>query len=213
MKNRKEYGKILLKAQKYLSDGILIYDAKQKDIPLIFINKSVSKISGYSNKELIGRSYRFFESKETDIDNLTKYRDSFKRKKVSTVDLYFERKDKKKILCRISISPIPDTKGRTEYFLCILRDITEAKEKLLNKVKLSVVEATLRTVNDIVFNYFNNIQYFRWEFEKYCNKSKLKLDEFDNLNNHTINRLKKINELKEYKEKKLTEKLAVLLYA
>ena len=70
MKNRINYSKILLKAQKYLSDGILIFDAKGNNIKLVFVNKSVSKILGFTNKELIGKNPNFLENEETISSNL-----------------------------------------------------------------------------------------------------------------------------------------------
>ncbi len=65
MKNRLDYSKILLKAQKYLSDGILIFDAKGSKIKLVFVNRSVYKILGITNKELIGKSPDVLENEET----------------------------------------------------------------------------------------------------------------------------------------------------
>lgn len=208
-----DYTRILLKAQKYLSEGVLIFDAGQKNKPLIFINKGVSKILGYSNRELIGKSHSIFKSEGSDKVNIDKLNNSFKNNKSSLVDLKIARKDGIKIFCRLSIVFIPEPKKGKGYLICILRDITEARKELLDKVKLSVVESTLRTINDIVFNYFNNIQIFRWDFEKFCDLNKIKLHEFDELTNKTINKLKKINELKEYKERKISEKISVLLYS
>jgi PAS domain S-box-containing protein len=212
MKSRNEYIRVILKAQKYLSEGILLFDAKQKNKPLVFINKSVSRILGCTNKELIGRNYSIFKSEIIEKEDIEKIRSCFKNNINSIVDFNFKRKDGKSIFCRISITSIPDSMNKTTYVLCVMRDITKAREKLLDKVKLSIVETTLRTVNDVIFNYFNNIQIFRWDFEKHCNLSKLKLQEFDNLNKSTMNKLKKINELKEYKEEKMIGKMSVLIY-
>ena len=214
MKNRTEYNRVLLKAQKFLIEGILIFDTKQKKIPLVFVNKSVGKILGYSNKELIGKSYsQIFNSKISNKESLEKLHFCFENYKSSIIDLNLTRKDSNQIFCRISLSPIPDPASGTEYIICVLRDVTDARDKLLNKVKLSVVESTLRSVNDIVFNYFNNIQLFRWEFEKHCDMNKIKLQEFDKLNELTIHKLKKMNEIKEYKEKKITDKISILNYS
>jgi PAS domain S-box-containing protein len=213
MQRRHNYARILLKAQKYLSDAILIFDAKNKMIPLVYVNKSFRKILGYSNKEIIGKSYSFLECNESDKENLEKMRVCFRNRHNCTTDLIVKRKDGKKIFCRIAITPIPDEKQKTDYFLCILRDITDAREKLLNKVKLSVAEATLRSVNDIIFNYLNGMIYFRSLIEEHCDISRINLKEFDAHHNGTLEKLKKINELKEYKEKKIAEKLNVLVYS
>ena len=212
MKNKVDYSKLFLKAQKYLSDGILIFDAMQKNIALVYINKSVKKIFGCTSKELIGKSYKSLGFRNGGEEHLIKMQNSFTNHIKSTIDLTIIRKDKTKVFCRISITPVPDKTKKTDYFICVLRDITEAREKLLNKVKLTVVESTLNSVNDIVFNFFNNLQYYRSEFEKHCNLEKVDLCEFDKTYNSTLLKLKKLNELKVYKERKIAEKLSVLIY-
>ena len=211
MKNRLDYTKVLLKAQKYLSDGILVFDAKKKNIPLVFVNKSIKKILGYSNAEIIGKSYKFFEGDDTDKENIEKYRQCFSNKHNYTADLIIKKKNGEKIYCRISISPIPDSNGRTDSYVCILRNITDSREKLINKLKLSIVESTLHTINDTVFNYMNAIQLFRMDCEEHVGPNKIKFDEWDKNHSYVLNRLKKINELREVKEKKLFDKFSIIV--
>ena len=210
MKNRINYSKILLKAQKYLSDGILIFDAKGSNIKLVFVNKSVSKILGFTNKELIGKNPNFLENEETISSNLKKIRGAFTKKQNCTTDLKFTRKNGESIFCRIVITVVPDKDGKADAFVCILRDITEIRKNLINDLKLSVVESTLRTINDIVFNYMNNTQLFRLQCEEKNILDKDSLLEWDKNHETTLKKLKRLNELKEYKEKKLGEKMSLI---
>ena len=213
MKKGIDFIRILTKAQKYLSDGILIFDAKQKGIPLVYINKSVKKITGYSSGELIGKSYEFLENKESSKENLEKLRKCFGNRHNTTVDLIIKRKDGLNYYCRITITPIHDSKNNAEYFVCILRDITEARKKLKNDIELTVMKSTLRTTNDIINNYMNSLYLFRLSCESHCDVNEVNLEEFDKQFHHTLNKLKKINELKEYKERALGEKFSILTYA
>ena len=212
MKKRLDFGKILLKAQKYLSDGILIFDANQKGMPLVFLNKIVKKILGYPMREIIGKDYKFLICEDSDKENIAKIHNCFLNKHACTMDLIIKRKDGKKIYCRICITPIPNLGGKIEYFICILRDITEIREKLKNKLKLSIVEATLRSVNDIVFNYMNMIQLFRMDCEENVAPSKVKFKDWDKNHQATLLKLKKLNELKEVKERKISGMMTVLNY-
>ena len=210
MKNRLNYSKILLKAQKYISDGILIFDAKGKNIPLVYLNKSISKLLGYRNAELIGKSPQFLENSVSLSSDLYKLRNSFSQKSRCTTDLFIKKKNGKNIFCRIVVTPIPDSNGSTDAFVCVLRDITEIRKNLINNLQLSVVESTLRTVNDIVFNYMNNTQLFRMECEEKKLLDKNILHAWDQNHNIALKKLKRLNELKEYKEKILGEKLTML---
>ncbi len=93
------------------------------------------------------------------------------RKRVKKAELHYRyikihRKNGESIFCRIVITVVPDKDGKADAFVCILRDITEIRKNLINDLKLTVVESTLRTINDIVFNYMNNTQLFRLQCEE-----------------------------------------------
>ena len=210
MKNRLNYSKILLKAQKYLSDGILIFDAKGSDIKLVFVNKGVSNILGFTNKELIGKNPSILENKDAGNSSIKKIRDAFANNHNCTTDLFITKKNGENIFCRIVITAIPDSEGNADAFVCIVRDITEMRKNLLNDLKLSVVESTLSTINDIVFNYMNNTQLFRMHCEEKNIIDKDVLLEWDKSHETTLKKLKRLNELKEFKEKKLGERLTMI---
>ena len=210
MKNRLVYSKILLKAQKYLSDGILIFDAKGSKIKLVFVNKAVSKILGITNKELIGKSPDVFENKETRVSNIKKIKNAFANNQNCTAELLIKKKNGENTFCRIVVTAIPDSAGKPDAFVCIIRDITEIRKSLLNDLKLSVVESTLRTINDIVFNYMNNTQLFRMHCEEKNLIDKDALLEWDKSHEITLKELRRLNELKEFKEKKLGERLTMI---
>ncbi|MEO8399193.1 MAG: PAS domain-containing protein [Ignavibacteriaceae bacterium] len=210
MRTKSKYDDIILKAESLIKEGILIFDAKQNQIPLIHFNKGFKEIAGYTHEEIVGKSYKFLENKESSSDNLKKYESCFLKHHQGAADLFISVKDKPKIYCRISITPIPDAIGEIEYFICIVRNITDAREKMINQLKLSVMYSTLRTVNDIILNYMNSLYLFRVDCETYCDLDKFKLEEFDKDYKATLKKLQKLNEMKEYKEKKIFQKFSVI---
>lgn len=210
MRNRLDYTRALLKAQKYITDGMMIFDAKKSEIPLVYVNKSVNKILNRTNKSIIGKSYGFLVETKNDQESIEKYFAIFQNAKKGNVVLSFRNKSDSIVYCRLAITPIPDKNKEIDFFVVIIRDITLAREKMLNKLKLSVVESTLHSVNDIVFNYLNSLQLFRMDIECFCGLENPKLVEFDVEYQKTLEKLKKINSLKEFKEVYLTEKFSTV---
>src|SRR5690606_21644799 len=51
------------------STGILICDAMQDDMPLIYVNPAFEKITGYSADQVLGKNCRFLQGDEYDLTN------------------------------------------------------------------------------------------------------------------------------------------------
>ena len=203
MSTRSVYSRIILRSQKLISEGIVILDANKKNQPIIFMNKGFKKITGYKSSDLIGKGIKFFQNDKSSDSNLKKFKESIEDKKNRTTDLYLKKSNEQLCFCRISISFIKDESNPVGYFLLIVRDITEIRKGLINELKLDVVRATLRSVNDIVLNYMQGLQLFRHDCENHCSSSKIRFDIFDKQYNNTLDKLKQINELQEFKEKRI----------
>ena len=111
--------------------------------------------------------------------------------------------------CRLSVSFIPDKKNKHGFFLLVVRDISEARNRLLNEVQLEVVKSTLNTVNDIIFNYLQGLLLFRTTCEESCKSPYIDFKLFDNEYHSTLNKLKKINTMSKYKEKKFSDNFSL----
>ena len=66
-----------------------------------------------------------------------------------------------------------------------------------------LLNATLRSVNDIVFNYMQGLMIFRSDCEAYCASPKVRFDIFDKQYHATIKNLTKLNQMREYKERRI----------
>ena len=202
MSNKSIYTRVILKAQKLISEGIVILDADKKNFPILFINKGFKKITGFRSSELIGISYKFFRN-ENSGENLKKFSAAITERKNTTTDLYLKKSNGQLSYCRISISYIPDNSYPAGYFILLIRDITEIRKAMINELKLVVVKATLRSVNDVVFNFMQGLQLFRTDCEKKCTGSNIKFELFDKQFNTTVKSLKKLNEMQQYNEKRI----------
>jgi PAS domain S-box-containing protein len=203
MQDKFSYAHIILKAQKLISEGIVIIDASKVNLPILFINKGFKKITGYKSNELIGKGYKLFQNEKSTHTNIKKFNDSFLERKNVTTDLYLKKSNDQFCYCRISISYIPDKSNNYGYFLLVVRDITEIRKAMINEMKLDVVNATLRSVNDIVLNYMQGLLLFRTDCEAYCTSPKVRFELFDKQYNVTLKNLTKLNQMREYKERRI----------
>ena len=84
MQDRFNYARIILKAQKLISEGIVIIDASKKNLPILYINKGFKKITGYKSNELIGKGYKFFQNEKSTANNLRKLNTAFLERKIAS---------------------------------------------------------------------------------------------------------------------------------
>ena len=107
-------------------DGILITSAKG-DLPIIYANPAILEMTGYSEKELLGKNCRFLQNSDRDQTGLEVIRRSLKEGESCSVELRNYKKSGRLFWVRISISPVHDDNGVLTHFVGIQRDITASK--------------------------------------------------------------------------------------
>ncbi len=109
------------------SNGIVIADAREPDMPIIYINPAFERMTGYEAQEVIGRNCRFLQGEDKDQPALDELREALREGKCCTVILSNYRKDGTLFWNNLSISPIYDGSGNLTHFVGIQTDITERK--------------------------------------------------------------------------------------
>jgi diguanylate cyclase (GGDEF)-like protein/PAS domain S-box-containing protein len=112
------------------SNGIVITDARQDDLPIIYANRAFEKITGYRSEEIIGRNCRFLQGDDFDLSNeqgISEIRRALRKNiDVSTV-LRNYRKDGTPFWNDLYISPIRDDQGEVTHYIGVQNDISERK--------------------------------------------------------------------------------------
>lgn len=109
--------------------GILMVDAKQPDMPVVYANPAFKSITGYGDDEILGRNCRFLQGPETDPVNLEVIRTSLRNRTDADVVLRNYRKDGTPFWNRLLISPVFDNGNNCTHFIGIQQDITREKEQ------------------------------------------------------------------------------------
>jgi diguanylate cyclase (GGDEF)-like protein/PAS domain S-box-containing protein len=107
------------------SEGILLADAKDPQLPIVYANPAYEDLSGYSIAELAGNSWQLWKRDGAEQPELAKLKEAIGRAEACAVTLPDVRKDGTAWMSRISVEPIYNPRGELKYFLCIHRPTAE----------------------------------------------------------------------------------------
>ncbi|WP_280553120.1 EAL domain-containing protein [Halomonas sp. 25-S5] len=108
-------------------NGVLIADAGEPDLPIIYANDTFQRMTGYTREEIIGRNCRFLQGAETDMAVVQQIRQQLSRKREVHVTLRNYRKDGTPFWNDLYIAPVRDEQGRVTHYVGIQHDISEHK--------------------------------------------------------------------------------------
>ena len=110
------------------SNGIVITDSNQPDNPIIYVNPSFERLTGYSAEEIMGRNCRFLQDAETAQPALDELRLAISEARECHVTLRNYRKDGTLFWNELYLSPIRSPQRNLIGFVGIQTDITERKQ-------------------------------------------------------------------------------------
>jgi PAS domain S-box-containing protein len=102
-----------------------ITDPREPDNPLVWVNPSFTRITGYEAEEVVGRNCRFLQGPATDQDALADIRTALAEQRTVTTTLLNYRKDGSAFWNQLSISPVFDGDGTLVSFVGVQTDVTE----------------------------------------------------------------------------------------
>ncbi|MGD1715252.1 PAS domain S-box protein [Dapis sp. BLCC M172] len=116
--------KLLEKAIFSSSNGIIITDATQPNNPIIYVNPSFEKITGYEAEEVIGRNPGFLPNETTQKSAL----ECLQTGTYCDITQKNYRKDHTVFWHELTIDPIKDEQGKLTHYVGVQKDITEKVE-------------------------------------------------------------------------------------
>jgi PAS domain S-box-containing protein len=101
-----------------------ISDPRQDDDPLIWVNPSFTRMTGYEYSEAVGRNCRFLQGPATDPAAVEEIRTALRQRRPVTTTLLNHRKDGTAFWNQLSISPVLDGDGELVSFVAVQTDVT-----------------------------------------------------------------------------------------
>jgi PAS domain S-box-containing protein len=137
---REEELRVKNRAVEEASVGIVIADADDDDLPMMYANREFERITGYSNDVTLGVNCRFLQGQDTDPDAIAEIREALSAEEPLTTELLNYRADGTPFWNELTIAPVSGPRGdRTTHFVGFQRDVTARKRRdrmlaVLNRV-------------------------------------------------------------------------------
>jgi len=118
--------------------GIIIVDAIKPDMPIIYVNKAFSDMTGYSAEEVFGQNCRFLQGPETQVDIRQALKDAINAKQSYRGLIKNYTKNGTLFWNRLSIAPVFEQDILTHY-IGIQSNVTE----LINSQREALLAQTI----------------------------------------------------------------------
>jgi len=102
-----------------------ITDPRKPDNPLVWVNPSFTRVTGYEQDDVVGRNCRFLQGPATDPAAVDEIRRAIAQRSTVTTTLLNYRKDGTAFWNQLSISPVFDGSGDLVSFVGVQTDVTE----------------------------------------------------------------------------------------
>jgi len=196
-------------------EGFIVIDAEDQNKSIVYANRGFTKMTGYSAEEIIGKEINILLGAESSSEDIESINDAIANYKKSSFSLLAYKKDGSSFWSLCSFSPIYNSAGIVTHFSITLNNVTAQREYVKQKSEYDSMKSTLETVNDILFNYMNFLQGFGSDLEEILSKNKngdteTLLKDFRDEYTSAVNKLLALNDIKEYKVKKLGGRLDLL---
>ncbi|WP_460831533.1 sensor domain-containing protein [Lysobacter humi (ex Lee et al. 2017)] len=117
--------RLLRRAVESTDNGVLIADARQPDLPVVYANPAFERITGYAQGEILGRNCRVLQRGDRDQPGIDAIRHALREARDVRTLLRNYRKDGSAFWNEIFIAPVRDEQGLLTHFVGILHDVSE----------------------------------------------------------------------------------------
>ena len=107
------------------SDGVVITDPNKPGNPVIYVNETFTRITGYESHEVLGRNCRFLQGPKTDPHTRFEIHKAVEEKRSVKVAILNYRKNGQPYWNGLRISPVFSQEGKLLYFLGFQADISD----------------------------------------------------------------------------------------
>ena len=114
-------------------NGIIIVDAQDTNLPIIYCNDSFTRITGYDRSEVLGKNCWFLQNDDHNQPEIEMLLKAIQDGKPCRVLLRNYRKDRTLFWNDLSITPLYDNSQKLTHIIGVQNDVTQTQE---NKKKL-----------------------------------------------------------------------------
>jgi PAS domain S-box-containing protein len=135
------------------NDAILITEAEPLDDPgprIIYVNEAFTRMTGYTPEEVIGKTPRILQGPNSDKEELKKLSKALRNWESCEITTINYKKNGEEFWINFSVSPVADETGWYTHWIAIERDVTEQKNRELEKDLLAQISLIFNQNKDYV---------------------------------------------------------------
>jgi diguanylate cyclase (GGDEF)-like protein/PAS domain S-box-containing protein len=127
--------------------GVIVADMRASDAPIVYVNPSFERISGYAAEDVIGRNCRFLQGPDTNRDDVAEVRAAVNAGVAHTTTLLNYRRDGTPFFNEIRLSPVPDEDdGTARFYLGLVTDVTDRRHAESRLAKAEALHSSVFNV-------------------------------------------------------------------
>ncbi|GGI81206.1 putative bifunctional diguanylate cyclase/phosphodiesterase [Legionella impletisoli] len=108
--------------------GIAIIDLSKQDLPIIYINPSFERTTGFSEEDLLGQSISLIYPEIMDQANKQRINLGIREEREETVEVQLQRKTGEIFWCELGVAPVKNSFNAVKHYVFIINEITQRKE-------------------------------------------------------------------------------------
>lgn len=108
--------------------GVAILDISKPDLPIIYVNKAFERITGYSERQILGQNLAILHGSKLENVNQKRINLAIKEFREETVELESYRRSGEVFWGELSVAPVRDSFDNVRHYVCILNDVTQRRE-------------------------------------------------------------------------------------
>ncbi|HHF7372898.1 bifunctional diguanylate cyclase/phosphodiesterase [Legionella bozemanae] len=108
--------------------GVAILDISKPDLPIIYVNKAFERITGYSERQILGQNLALLHGSKLENVNQKRINLAIKEFREETVELESYRRSGEVFWGELSVAPVRDSFDNVRHYVCILNDVTQRRE-------------------------------------------------------------------------------------
>ncbi|MCC2958647.1 PAS domain-containing protein [Massilia sp. IC2-477] len=144
---------------------MLVTDPNQEDDPIVFVNGAFLDLTGYEEKDVLGRNCRFLQGPDTDRATVDEVRKALREHRAVSVDLLNYKANGEPFWNALFIGPIFDQDGKLLYFFASQMDITERRSMLESNLQAQKMEAIGQLSAGMAHDFNNLLQVINGNLE------------------------------------------------
>lgn len=145
------------------NNGVTITNYGEEDNPIVYANTAFEEITGYSEKEVQGKNWRFLQEDDRNQPGVKSIRNSIQNGESDRQLIRNYKKDGTPFWNELSVAPVKDSQGNITHYVGIQNDMTEiieANKKLQYEKKY--IQAIIESLPGFFYMLDRDLNYKKW---------------------------------------------------